>query len=107
MEEIMEEIMENPDMDKTSEKIADEKISLIRRLKISTKILSGFGLVLVIMLLSSGSGIYSFITVGHDVEIYTEHVEQAAIASRIETEFLTLEIATEKMAFHLDGPFKE
>ena len=83
------------------------KPSLLGRVRISTKIITGFGIVLALMLVSSGIGIYSFMNVGHDVEIYAEHVEQAAIASRIETEFLTLQEHAAKLASKIDGDVTE
>ena len=59
-------------------------------MKIKTKILSGMAVVLAVLLLVAGNGYFSFVTVGTDVEQYSEAVEEATLAAKIEANFLKL-----------------
>ena len=88
-------------------KLADKISGLFGRIRISTKIIFGFGLLLALMLISSGIGIYSFMNVGHDVGIYSAQVKQAVIAARIKSKFLTLQKHAANLASMMDGDLPE
>ncbi len=66
--------------------------SAFANLKLKTKILLGFSVVCVMLAGISGYAFYSFTTVAHDVEIYSENVEEAALVAEIKAEFLNLEV---------------
>ncbi|MGB0683334.1 MAG: HAMP domain-containing methyl-accepting chemotaxis protein [Magnetovibrionaceae bacterium] len=59
-------------------------------LKVKTRILAGFGLILGVLIVVSIFGYVGFVAVSEDVEEYAYHVEEAALISHIETEFLKL-----------------
>ncbi len=61
-------------------------------LKLKTKLLLGFAVVLVMLAGVSGYGFYSFTRVAHDVEVYSENVEEAALVAEIKAEFLNMEV---------------
>ena len=63
---------------------------LIGKIKIKAKVMLGFAMLLVILAAVSGVGYVDFVKVGHEVDLYAESVEEASVASRIETEFLRL-----------------
>ncbi len=63
---------------------------LFGKIKIKAKIMLGFAMLLAILAAVSGTGYFDLVKVGHEVALYTESVEEAAVAGRIETEFLRL-----------------
>ncbi len=67
--------------------------------KIGTKILFGFLAVLLLFSLVSGNAYKSFVDVGVDVEKFSEAVEEAAIAAKIEVGFLKLRSHAREFGF--------
>lgn len=67
--------------------------------KIGTKILFGFLAVLLLFSLVSGNAYKSFVDVGVDVEKFSEAVEEAAIAAKIEVGFLKLRAHAREFGF--------
>lgn len=61
-------------------------------LNLKTKILLGFSVVLVMLAGISGYAFYSFTTVAHDVDLYSDNVKEAALVAEIKAEFLNLEV---------------
>jgi len=61
---------------------------LTSNIPVKFKVLMGFGVILVIMAAMSGLGYFNFATVGHEVDLYAENVEEAALAEEIELTFL-------------------
>lgn len=82
-----ENTMESNDTEKSFNPAA-----VFANLKLKTKILLGFSVVLVMLAGISGYAFYSFTQVAHDVEIYSENVEEAAVVAEIKAEFLHLEV---------------
>ncbi|MCG8545402.1 MAG: methyl-accepting chemotaxis protein [Alphaproteobacteria bacterium] len=62
----------------------------LAKLSIRAKIFGGFLLVLAILLAVAGNGFFSFVKVGTDVEKFSEAVEEASSATKIETVFLKM-----------------
>lgn len=62
----------------------------ISNLKVKTKVFAGFFVVLAVLIAVSAFGYFGFVTVSHDVDEYTEMVEEAALISHIEADFLKL-----------------
>jgi methyl-accepting chemotaxis protein len=94
-------------MTNSIKKLADKISGLFGHIRISTKIIFGFGLLLALMLISSGVGIYSFMNVGRDIGIYSTQVKQGVIAARIKSKFLTLQIHAANFASMMDGDLPE
>ncbi|MBX2829658.1 MAG: HAMP domain-containing protein [Rhodospirillales bacterium] len=57
-------------------------------LRVRTKILTGFGFVLVVLISALAFAYYSFVQVSHDVDEYAIHVEEASLVAQIESKFL-------------------
>lgn len=72
---------------------------LLNGWKIGTKILFGFLAVLLLFSLVSGNAYKSFVDVGVDVEKFSEAVEEAAIAAKIEVGFLKLRAHAREFGF--------
>ena len=67
-------------------------VAVLANLKLKAKILLGFSVVLVMLAAISAYGYYSFTKVAHDVELYSENVEEAALVAEIKAEFLNMEV---------------
>jgi len=78
---------------------------LLNNLKVKVKILMGFGLVLAILAGLSGFGYFAFVSVGHEVDIYAENVEEAAILNEIESTFMKVRLRANK--YVADGDEKD
>ncbi|NVK19062.1 MAG: HAMP domain-containing protein [Methylocystaceae bacterium] len=63
---------------------------MLNQLKLRTKLIVSFLVVLSFLVISSGLAYKQFVTVGHEVEHYSKIVQGASKASQIETLFLTL-----------------
>jgi len=63
---------------------------MLSRIRLRTKLILSFLIVLVLLVIASGLAYKQFITVGHEVEEYAHVVEGAAEASHIEARFLKL-----------------
>ncbi len=59
-------------------------------LKIRSKILCSVAVVLAILVIVAGKGYFSFVSVGTDVDKFSEAVEEASIAAKTEANFLKL-----------------
>ena len=57
-------------------------------MQIKTKILAGFAVVLAILISALAFAYFTFVAVSHDVDEYAHYVEEAALISEIETQFL-------------------
>ena len=66
-------------------------VGFFSNLSIRTKILAGFALILAILGVVAGNSYYSFTNVASGLDHYTEATEEAALAAKIETNFLKLE----------------
>ena len=62
----------------------------IDNLKLRIKLLSGFAIVLVILIMVSALGFVNFVLVSHEIEEYGELVEEATLADEVELKFLKL-----------------
>ena len=60
-------------------------------LKLKTRILMGFSVVLVVLIGVAGFGFFGLTKVAHDVEIYSANVEEATAISEVATTFLKAE----------------
>ena len=63
---------------------------LFGKIAIKYRIFLGFAVVLVIMAAVAATGILSFVKTGHEVELYTDAVDEAATAAKVEVGFLKL-----------------
>lgn len=63
---------------------------MLNQLKLRTKLIVSFLIVLSLLVISSGLAYKQFVTVGHEVKHYSKVVHGASKASHIETLFLTL-----------------
>ncbi len=57
-------------------------------LKLKPKLFSGFGIVLAVFVVVSVLAVYSFITLGHEVDEYAHLVQEATFAEEVEVKFL-------------------
>ena len=57
-------------------------------MRIKSKILAGFAVVLAILIAALAFAYFTFVAVSHDVDEYAHYVEEAALISEIETQFL-------------------
>lgn len=57
-------------------------------LRVRTKILTGFGFVLTVLIAALAFAYYSFVQVSYDVDEYAIHVEEASLVAQIESRFL-------------------
>lgn len=64
--------------------------SFMRHFQFSTKFMSGFGALLVVLLAVSGFGYLGLVTVNDDLDRYAESVNEAALIGHIETTFLEM-----------------
>ena len=62
----------------------------IANMKVKTKVFSGFAVVLAVLIGVSSFGYFGFVSVSKDVDHYSELVEEAALISKIEAEFLKM-----------------
>jgi methyl-accepting chemotaxis protein len=60
----------------------------LANMRIKSKILAGFAVVLAILIAALGFAYFTFVAVSHDVDEYAHYVEEAALISEIETQFL-------------------
>ena len=67
-------------------------------MKVMTKVLAGFGAVLVLLAAVAVTGFTSFVRTGHEVDIYADRVEEAALASKIEATFYHLQVYVREFA---------
>lgn len=74
----------------TDEPTAVRSGGLLGNMQVKTKIFAGFGTVLVVLAAVASFGYFGFVAVSHDVDHYTEMVEEAALISHIEADFLKL-----------------
>ena len=71
-------------------KSAEKTGGFFLNLKVKTKIFSGFAVVLAVLIAVSAFGYNGFVSVSHDIDEYTEMVEEASLIARIEAQFLKL-----------------
>ncbi len=64
------------------------RAGVLDNLRVRTKILSGFAIVLVVLISALAFAYYSFVRVSHDVDEYAIRVEEAGLIGKIEVEFL-------------------
>ena len=64
---------------------------LFTNMNIRTKILGGFGAVMLVLIVVAGSGYFGFVGVGNDVTKLTAAIDEAGLANSIEIKFLKLE----------------
>jgi len=62
----------------------------LTNMKVKTKDFAGFTVVLTVLIAVSYFGYFGFVSVSHDVEKYSEMVEEAALIAKIEAEFSKL-----------------
>lgn len=74
------------------------RLDFLTNLKLKTKILAGFSSVLIILIAISAYSFIEFVKIGHEVEAYSENVEEAAIISELETQFTKLEVYAREYA---------
>ena len=67
-----------------------QSAQIFANLKLKRKVLSGFAVVLAVLVAVSAFGYLGFVSVSHDVDAYAEQVEEATKVSEIEVEFLKL-----------------
>ena len=65
--------------------------SSINNLRIQTRLTVGFATLLVIVLVMGGMSYWQFVGINRQVDDYSEQVEMASIAARVEAEFLRFE----------------
>ncbi|MBT5265407.1 MAG: HAMP domain-containing protein [Rhodospirillaceae bacterium] len=70
----------------------------VSNIKVKTKILVGFSAIMAIFLIVSGLGYFNLVTIGNDVDQYTESVEEASTAAHIEAEFLKFQVYASKFS---------
>ncbi|MBT4888723.1 MAG: HAMP domain-containing protein [Rhodospirillales bacterium] len=64
---------------------------MLNSIKLKTRIFMGFGVILVIMAIVSGLGYLEFAKIGHEMDSYTDIVDDASKVARIEAEFLRMQ----------------
>ena len=67
-------------------------------MKVMAKVLAGFGVVLVLLAAVAVTGFTSFVRTGHEVDTYTEYVEEATLAGKIEATFYHLQVYVREFA---------
>ena len=65
---------------------------LFANLKVMVKIMGGFGLVLLILAGMAGYSFNQLVYINKDVNIYTDHVEEAGLAGEIESQFYHMQM---------------
>ena len=61
---------------------------VLANMRIKSKILAGFAVVLAILIAALGFAYFTFVAVSHDVDEYAHYVEEASLIGEIETQFL-------------------
>ncbi len=64
---------------------------MLKSIQLKTRIFMGFGVILLILALVSGIGYVEFVKVGHELDSYSETVDEASDVAKIEIEFLRLQ----------------
>ncbi len=71
---------------------------LLNNIKVKTKIMMGFALILVVLAIVSGLGYFRFVSTGSEIASYTDNVEDAALSNEIEATFLKLRMFAREFA---------
>lgn len=83
------------------------QLTSIANLKLRTKIMLGFSVVLAVLVGVAGFGFIGLTKVADDVEIYSANVEEATAVSEIATKFLELEADAREYAVTADAKLAE
>lgn len=74
-----------------------------RSLGVKTKVFLGFGIVLLTLVIVAGVGVTNFMKTNTDVDLMSNSVEEAVVASHVEAEFLKLRSAAREYASTNNG----
>ena len=68
------------------------------KIKTKTKVLLGFGLILVLFAVVSGMGYNSLVTINHEMKEYSHEIAESEAAASVESQFFELEIFVREFA---------
>ena len=84
------EAMKNMSVSEKAGVAGATKSGFITNMKVKVKVLLGFAMVLLVLVIVSVFGYRGFITVGHQMDEYSKNVEEAFMVTKIESGFLKL-----------------
>ncbi len=74
------------------------KSGLLNSVKVKTKVLSGFGIILLLLATVAGMGYTSLVAINHEMDLYNHEVDEAEAVAQIEAHFFELEIYVREFA---------